>query len=141
MPLLGQVLEQYPREVKVVFKNFPLSMHEFAAPAAVAAMAAHKQGKFWPYHDKLFANSSSLSEKKLQEIAAVLQLNKAQFEADRKDPALQAIVNRDLQDGLKAEVRGVPSVFINGRLLKDRSLQGFRELIDKQLQKASQPLQ
>ena len=116
-------------------------MHEFAAPAAVAAMAAHKQGKFWPYHDKLFANSSSLSEKTLQEIAAVLQLNKAQFEADRKDPALQAIVNRDLQDGLKAEVRGVPSVFINGRLLKDRSLQGFRELIGKQLQKGSQPSQ
>ena len=135
------MLEQYPREVKVVFKNFPLSMHEFAAPAALAAMAAHKQGKFWPYHDKLFANSSSLGEKKFQEIAAELKLNKAQFEADRKDPAVEAIVNRDEQDGLKAEVPGVPSVFINGRLLKDRSLQGIRDLINKQLQKASQPLQ
>ncbi len=116
-------------------------MHEFAAPAALAAMAAHKQGKFWPYHHKLFANSSSLSEKKFQQIAAELQLNKAQFESDLASPSLQAIVNRDLEDGLKAEVRGVPSVFINGRLLKDRSLQGFRELIDKQVQKASQPLQ
>jgi len=141
VPLLRQVLEQYPREVKVVFKNFPLSMHEFAAPAAIAAMAAHKQGKFWPYHDKLFANSSSLSEKKFQEIAAELKLNKAQFEADRKDPVVEAIVNRDVQDGLKAEVPGVPSIFINGRLLKDRSLQGVRELIKKALQKASQPLQ
>ena len=116
-------------------------MHEFAAPAAIAAMAAHKQGKFWPYHDKLFANSSSLSEKKFQEIAAELKLNKAQFEADRKDPVVEAIVNRDVQDGLKAEVPGVPSIFINGRLLKDRSLQGVRELIKKALQKASQPLQ
>ncbi len=116
-------------------------MHEFAAPAALAAMAAHKQGKFWPYHDKLFANSSSLSDNKFQEIAAVLQLNKAQFESDLASPFLQAIVNRDLQDGLKAEVRGVPSVFINGRPLKDRSLQGFRQLIDRQLHKASRPLQ
>jgi len=135
------VLEQYPKEVKVVFKNFPLTMHQFAAPAALAAMAAHKQGKFWPYHDKLFANSGSLSEKKFDEIAAELGLNKAQFDADRKDPALQALVNRDLQDGLKADVRGVPAVFINGRLLKDRSLKGFRDLIDKQLGKASKPSQ
>ena len=135
------MLEQYPKEVKVVFKNFPLTMHQLAAPAALAAMAAQKQGKFWPYHDKLFANSSSLSEKKFDEIAAELGLNKAQFDADRKDPALQALVNRDLQEGLKAEVRGVPAVFINGRLLKERSLQGFRDLIVKQLQKASQPSQ
>ncbi len=116
-------------------------MHQFAAPAAVAAMAAHKQKKFWPYHDKLFANSGSLSEEKFQELAAELGLDKAQFEADRKDPALQALVNRDVQDGVKAEVHGVPSVFINGRLLKDRSLQGFRDLISKQLQKGSQPSQ
>jgi protein-disulfide isomerase len=116
-------------------------MHQFATPAAIAAMAAHKQGKFWPYHDKLFASSSSLSEQKFQEIAAELGLNKEQFEADRKDPALQAIVNRDLQDGIKAEVRGVPAVFINGKPLKNRSLQGFRELINKQLQKVSKPSQ
>ena len=116
-------------------------MHQFAAPAALAAMAAYKQGKFWPYHDKLFANSSSLSEKKFEEIAAEVGLNKAQFDADRKDLALQALVNRDLQEGVKAEVRGVPAVFINGRLLKDRSLQGFRELVGKQLQKVSQPSQ
>jgi protein-disulfide isomerase len=135
------VLEQYPKEVKLVFKNFPLNMHPFAAPAAVAAMAAYKQGKFWPYHDKLFANSSSLSENKFEEIAAELGLNKAQFDADRKDPAVQALVSRDLQDGLKADVRGVPAVFINGRFLKDRSLRGFRDLIGKQLQKASQPSQ
>jgi len=135
------VLEQYPREVKIVFKNFPLNMHEFATPAALAAMAANKQGKFWPYHDMLFANSSDLSERKLREIAAELKLNKAQFEADRKDPAVAAMVNQDIQDALKAEVPGVPCVFINGRLLKDRSVQGLRELINKELQKGSQPRQ
>ena len=116
-------------------------MHEFATPAALAAMAANKQGKFWPYHDMLFANSSDLSERKLREIAAELKLNKAQFEADRKDPAVAAMVNQDIQDALKAEVPGVPCVFINGRLLKDRSVQGLRELINKELQKGSQPRQ
>lgn len=119
------MLEQDPREVKVVFKNFPLSVHEFAAPAALAAMAVHKQGKFWPHHDMLFANSSGLSEKKLKKIAAEFKLNKAQFEADRKDPAVEAVVNRDVQHGLKAELPGVPSVFINGGLLKDKVFRGF----------------
>lgn len=137
MPLLRQVLERYPREVKVVFKNFPLNIHEFAFPAAVAAMAANKQGKFWPYHDKLFANSDNLSQGKFDEIAAELKLDRAQFDADRKDPAVEAFVNRDFQDGVRAEVAGVPAVFINGRLLKNRSLQGVRELINKELQKAS----
>jgi len=112
-------------------------MHEFALPAAVAAMAANKQGKFWPYHDKLFASSNSLSEKKFEEIAAELKLDKAQFDADRKDPAVEAFINRDLRDGITAEVPGVPCIFINGRLLKERSLQGVRELINKELHKAS----
>ena len=127
------MLEQYPKDVKVVFKHFPLRSHKFAMPAALAAMAAHRQGKFWPFQEKLFENYNKLNEQKVQEIATGLELDMVQFENDRKNPALQTVINQDLRDGRKAEVRGTPTVFVNGRLLKNRSLQGFREMIDKQL--------
>lgn len=132
------MLEQYPKEVKIVFKHFPLSSHKFAMPAAVAAMAAHRQGKFWPFQDKLFENYNKLNEQKISEIATELELDLVQFETDRKDAGLQTIINQDVRDGRRAEVRGTPSIFVNGRRLKNRSLQGFRAMIDKQLQQAPQ---
>jgi len=109
--------------------------HKFAVPAALASMAAHRQGKFWPFQEKLFENYNKLNEQKVQEIATGLELDMVQFENDRKDPALQNIINQDLRDGRKAGVRGTPTIFINGRRLKNRSLEGFRSIIDKQLQK------
>ena len=132
------MLEKYPNDVKLVFKHFPLRSHKFAGPAAVASMAAHRQGKFWPFQEKLFENYNKLNEQKVQEIATGLELDMVQFEKDRKDPALQTHVNQDVRDGRKAEVRGTPTVFVNGRLLKNRSLKGFRNMIDKQLQQVSQ---
>lgn len=134
MPLLEQVLEKNPKTVKIVFKNFPIRSHKFAAQAAVAALAADRQGKFWEFHDELFNNYNRLNEEKVQEIAAKLKLNKAQFEKDRKDPLLLEQVRHDFNEGIQAGVRGVPAVFVNGRKLKDRSLKGFQALIDKELE-------
>lgn len=134
VPVLKQVLEKYPGKVKVVFKNFPLEMHRMAAPAAIASLAAQKQGKFWPYHDKLFENQKELSEQKFTEIATELKLDLTHFNADLKAPELQMKVRQDMQDGRNAEVRGTPAVFINGKLLKDRSLKGFSDSIEKLLQ-------
>jgi protein-disulfide isomerase len=70
VPLLEQVLEKNPKTVKIVFKNFPIRSHKFAAQAAVAALAADRQGKFWEFHDELFNNYNRLNEEKVQEIAA-----------------------------------------------------------------------
>ncbi len=134
MPLLEQVLEKNPKTVKIVFKNFPIRSHKFAAQAAVAALAADRQGKFWEFHDELFNNYNRLNEEKVQEIAAKLKLNKAQFEKDRKDPLLLEQVRHDFNEGIQAGVRGVPAVFVNGRKLKDRSLKEFQALIDKELE-------
>jgi protein-disulfide isomerase len=137
VPLLEQVLEQYPEEIKLVFKNFPLRNHKFAGPAAMAAMAANEQGKFWEFHDLIFANYNKLSEEKLQEIAVTLDLDMDRFAADRKDQKLQQQVQRDMRDGQQAGVRGTPTVLINGRLLKNRSPQGFQQLIDRLLRKSA----
>ena len=134
MSLLEQVLEKNPKTVKIVFKNFPIRSHKFARKAAVAALAADRQGKFWEFHDELFNNYNRLKEEKVQEIAAKLKLNKAQFEKDRKDPLLLEQVRHDFNEGIQAGVRGVPAVFVNGRKLKDRSLKKFQALIDKELE-------
>jgi protein-disulfide isomerase len=132
------VLEKNPNQVKLVFKNFPLRNHKFAMPAAIAALAAEKQGKFWEFHDLLFQNYNRLNEQKVKEIAQQLKLNMEKFEKDRKDPRIRAMINRDLAEGNRAGVRGTPTVFINGRLLRNRSMDGFRELIEKALKKPVQ---
>ena len=130
------MLEQYPNDVKLVFKNFPLTrIHKFAMNAAVAAQAAHQQGKFWEYHDELFKNYNKLNDEKFDEIAQSLGLDMAQFKKDMENPTLTALVQRDLKDGVDAGVRGTPTIFVNGRLLQQRSLPGFKQVIDEELEK------
>ena len=138
MPVLEQVLEKNPDKVKLVFKNFPLRNHKFAMDAATAALAAEKQGKFWEFHDLLFKDSNRLNEQKVKEIAQKLKLDMEKFEKDRKDPGIRGLINRDLAEGNRAGVRGTPTIFVNGRLLRDRSPAGFQELIEKALKKPAQ---
>jgi protein-disulfide isomerase len=129
------VLEKFPKEVKIVEKNFPLQMHKFARQAATAALAANKQGKFWEFHKKLFESISSLSDAKVQEIATQLGLDMDKFNKDLKDPAIQNIITRDLQEGTAAGVRGTPTIFVNGLPLANRSLEGFEQAIKQELKK------
>ena len=138
MPVLEQVLEKNPNQVKLVFKNFPIRNHRFAMPAAIAALAAEKQGKFWEFHDLLFKDYNRLNEQKVKEIAQQLKLDMEKFERDRKDPQIIELIRRDVLEGNQAGVRGTPTVFINGRLLRDRSMAGFQELIEKALKKPVQ---
>ncbi len=135
MPLLEQVLEKYPEEVKIVFKNFPLKNHKFAKKAATAALAAGSQGKFWEFHDLLFKNYNRLNDKKIRDIALELGLDMVKFDKKTKDPLIQERISRDLRDGNRADVRGTPTVFINGKRLRDRTLPGFQKVIDRELQK------
>jgi protein-disulfide isomerase len=135
VPVLEQVLEKYPNDVKIVFKNFPLRNHKFAMEAATAALAAGSQGKFWEFHDLLFKNYNQLNDQKIREIALELALDQAEFEKKMKDPKIRAMIRQDVRDGAQAGVRATPTVFVNGRRLKDRSLTGFQAIIDKELHK------
>lgn len=119
--------------MKLVFKNFPLRNHKFAWPAAIAALAANKQGKFWELHDQLYENYNRLSDQKIREIAQQVGLDIEKFDKDMKDPELKAIVERDFQEGARAGVRGIPTIFVNGRQLRNRSFQGFQAAIEKEL--------
>ena len=119
--------------MKLVFKNFPLRNHKFAWPAAIAALAANKQGKFWELHDQLYENYNRLSDQKIREIAQQVGLDMEKFDKDMKAPELKAIVERDFQEGARIGVRGIPTIFVNGRQLKNRSFQGFQAAIEKEL--------
>jgi protein-disulfide isomerase len=132
------VLEKNPKTVKIVFKHFPIRNHKFAVQAAVAALAAGRQEKFWDFHDELFSNYNRLNEDKIHEIAKKLNLNLAQFEKDRKDPLLLEQIKYDFNEAIHIGVNSVPSVFVNGRKVKDRSLNGFQALIDKELESLKQ---
>jgi protein-disulfide isomerase len=138
VPVLEQVLEKNPNQVKLVFKNFPLRNHNFAMPAAIAALAAERQGKFWEFHDLLFKDYNRLNEQKINEIAQQLNLDMEKFAKDRKDPQIRAMINKDLAEGKQAKVGGTPAIFINGRPLRNRSMPGFQQLIEKALQKQEQ---
>ena len=127
------MFEKYSKEMKLVFKNFPLRNHKFAWPAAIAALAANQQGKFWELHDQLYENYNRLNDQKIRESAQQVGLDMEKFDKDMKDPKLKAIVERDFQEGARAGVRGIPTIFVNGRQLKNRSFQGFQAAIEKEL--------
>jgi protein-disulfide isomerase len=130
------VLEKYPKKkVNLVFKNFPLSAHPFAYKAAVAALAADAQGKFWEFHDRLFENYNAINDARIQGIAKELRLDMERFNSTMQDPAIQKLIARDVEEGRQAGVEGTPVVFVNGKLPKEGSLQGIEELIEVELKK------
>ena len=109
--------------------------HKYAETAARAALAAGKQGKFWPFHDKLYDNYNKLNDEKVREIAKELKLDQAKFEKDWKDTGISTTVQTDMREGSQIGVRSVPTVFINGKQVKRRTLAGMSEMIDKELDK------
>jgi protein-disulfide isomerase len=129
------VLEKNPKTVKLVVKHFPLPMHSYARKAAVAALAADKQGKFWEMHRALFASQRELSDAKVEEIARGLGLKMDQFNKDLKDPSIESLIDRDLSNGRQANVQGTPTIFVNGKLLSQRSPAGVQQAIDEELKK------
>lgn len=114
-PILDQALAAYPGQVRLVYKHFPLSMHQNAESAARAAVAAQKQGKFWELHHALFTNQHNLDEAGLKKLAAEVGLDVKQWDADRRSEAVADAVTADRKAGEKLGLRGTPSIFINGR--------------------------
>lgn len=128
------MLERNPGKVKLVYKNLPLKIHDMAVPAALAALAANKQGKFWEYHDKLFAEEK-INKSAIDRIAKEIDLDLTQFKKDMSSEELRNHINSDVAEANKLGVTGTPTIFVNGRKLKQRSLKGFQGLIDQELNK------
>ena len=130
-PLIAQVMEAYPKDVKRVYKQFPLtSIHPNAMPASKAAIAAGKQGKFWEMHDKLFANARALTPENFKKWAEEIKLDVAKFEKDMASPEVQSQIDKEMQEARAADVSGTPTIFVNGKRLQQRSFEGFKAAID-----------
>jgi protein-disulfide isomerase len=137
-PTIKELMKAYPNDIRIVWANQPLPFHNNAKPAAIAALAAHKQGKFWEMHAKLFANQRGLTRDNFVAFAKELGLNVDKFQKDLDDPALKAWVKEDMAEGSKFGVNGTPASFINGRLVSGaQPFDAFKAIIDEELKKKS----
>lgn len=114
-PLLDAAVRALEGRVRLVFKQFPLSHHPFSEKAARGALAAGKQGKFWEYHDLIFANQQRLDDLAFESFARQLKLDLERFRVDFESDELRERVSRDRSDGIAAGVNGTPAIYVNGR--------------------------
>ncbi|MBI3050720.1 MAG: thioredoxin domain-containing protein [Acidobacteria bacterium] len=139
MPTLKRLREAYGDRVRIVWKDFPLtSIHPQAFKAAEAGQCAREQGKFWEYHDRLFANQQALEPEFLKKYAAEVGLDAAKFNACLDAAKYAERVQEQMGIGNALGVSSTPSVFINGRLLNGaHPYETFAAVIDEELDRAT----
>ena len=117
-PTLESVIEQYSHQVRFVFRNFPLTdIHPEAMHAAEAAMCADQQGKFWPMHDAIYADSTPLTDSSLRALAKQVGLDSQRFETCVRSEAPDKAIDADQQAGEDLDVEATPTLFIDGRYI------------------------
>ena len=142
-PTLKQVLDTYKDDVRIVWRNEPLSFHPNAMPAAKAAMAAARQGndKFWKMHGLMFSHQNELSEVKYEEWAKQSGLDVARWRKDKESAAVAALIAKDNSYAQSVGADGTPSFFINGRFVSGAMpFDTFKGVIDEQIRKADELL-
>ena len=138
VPTLTQVLSRYGEKVKLVFRDFPIdSLHPQARKAAEAARCAQDQGKFWDYHDALFANASKLGPEQLKTDAQQVGLDLPSFERCLASGTHAAAVQKSVDEGMRLGVTGTPAFFINGELVSGaQPVESFARVIERELARA-----
>ena len=125
--------EKYGDKIRKFFINLPLKMHQQAIPAAKAALAAHAQGKFWPFHHALFA-APKMDDAEIKKIAETLELDMGRWESDRASLPIDQAVQADMQRAEKLKITSTPMFFVNGYKVKGaQPLDIFSKLIDIEL--------
>lgn len=112
---LRGLVEEGDGDYRLVFLNFPIASHRMAGPAAVAGLAAHRQGLFWQLHDILFEHRTRLNNDLILRLAEEAGLDLDQFREDVLDPALETQIHSERDRAAQLGVTGTPAVFINGR--------------------------
>jgi protein-disulfide isomerase len=132
--IVHNLLRKYRGKVRRVYKNKPLESHDEALPAAKAAMAAHIQGKFWEYHDRLFEHTRELDEDLYVEFAEELGLDVEKFNEDRQSENVAKMIEADLADAEKLDISATPAFILNGAVITGvRPMTFFSEMIDRLL--------
>lgn len=114
-PYLKKIVDESNGKVKLVFKQYPLPMHPKAREAAKAAVAAHRQGKFWEMHDLLFKNQDRLQSASFEDYAKKLGLDMERFKADVASKETTAKIEADIAEGKAAGVDSTPKIYVNDR--------------------------
>ena len=140
--VVEQVLERYPNQVQLVFRQFPLdNIHPQARAAAEAAMCAGDQGKFWEYHEALFRHTPKLGEAELGQYATQIGLDRAAFDACLAEDRHAATVQADVEAGQAIGVSGTPAFYVNGLPVSGaRSVEQFAVVIDEELERLGLPV-
>ncbi|AKF84344.1 Protein-disulfide isomerase [Myxococcus fulvus] len=137
VPTLKTLEKEYEGKLRVAFKHQPLPNHPNAKLAAAASLAAHEQGKFWEFHDLLFANQRQLERPALEGYAKQLGLDVARFNKALDSGKFDAVIAEDSREGTRVGAGGTPTFFINGRpILGAVPVDQFRRVIDEELKKA-----
>jgi protein-disulfide isomerase len=133
-PVLRQVVEEFPNDLKLYFKHYPLPQHTNARMAAEAAVAAQKQGKFWQFQDKLWDHQDDLSPAEIEKVGKEAGLDMTKFRQDLSSDAVKARVEKDRSDGSAVGIQATPTLYINGREYTDaRDADSLREWIKDEL--------
>jgi protein-disulfide isomerase len=136
-PYLQEVLQNYGDKVRFVLRNFPLpTLHPNAINAAIAAQAAKSQGKFYEYVEVLYKNQAKLDVASLKKYASDLGLNRKQFDLELNSRKHRDFIKKDLEDGVFYGINSTPTIFVNGVKVRENSVQGFKNAIEKALEKA-----
>ena len=136
IPTLAQIEDTYKNNVRIVWKHLPLEIHKDAVGAALAAEGAGKQGKFWEFHDLLFANQKQLGPEALKEHAKALRLDMKRFESDLLDSEDQKKIDKDVAEAKALGINGTPGIFVNGRFVEGaQPFEVFAKIIDDELSK------
>ena len=133
--MLEQLLEKYPQQVKLVLKHFPLKQHSAARAAARAALAASQQGKYVELSDLMFADYKSLNDERIEAYARQVGLDMTRFAQAIDSAEVRQIIRQDIELGRRIRIPGVPALYLNGRAVKDYSLQGMAKMIEKAISK------
>jgi len=114
-PVIKEIQKAFKKQLRFVFRPFPLSnVHPHALQAAAAAEAADRQHRFWPMHDMLFENQDRLDRRSLVAYAKALELDLEQFNKDIDDPRIAGKIEASFESGVRSGVNGTPSFYING---------------------------
>jgi len=140
-PVLRELARRYPTQVRLVFRNMPLTtIHRAAERAAKAGACAAEQGKFWEMHDLMFAEQSSLSPEALKEKALRLKLDAKAFDRCLDSDSTLKSVQIDLAAAERLGLTSTPSSFINGRFVAGSlPLYRWQEVINDELKRQGQP--
>jgi protein-disulfide isomerase len=133
--IISQVLARYPGQVKLGYRDFPLeTLHPQAELAAEASRCAGEQGKYWEYHDLLFARADKQTRDVLLDDARSVKLDETRFGACLDSGKYKAQVNDDMQMGARAGMVATPGFFVNSTFVSGaQPAEVFEGLIDKQL--------